>query len=436
MKKLFSLTMAFLLAIGAIFSAAPLANAASDIKVSSTEMDGAYIIQGGGAVEINKLTDSEGDLVYCLDYSKEYPTSATGYTMETSGYKAICPVDTAKVKAVLSAGYPAKSPSALGVDNANQAYYATQLALWTVSYWRSDDPYTASDKYPDVYTLYKGLVAKGNKASGSTDMPGKISLSKGETTISGGVASTSIKVSLSGYTSANISTSGDITVKGGDTTVKNGDTIVVEGDADKAGSGSVTVSGGSGANPIYYTPVSGGYQPVVKVKSTSASETVNVNWEPVVATTEELESTTEVTTTEEPTPEQEKKKNPVKTSLTIIKIDSESNAGLSGAKFAIFNEDGEVVAEVTTNNKGTVKVKKLALGKYTIKEIEAPAGYMINNGEKTVTLSKSKPTAKVVIADVQDRLPQTGENFAIFILIGAAVASVICVIFIRRKKTN
>ncbi|MBK5486479.1 choice-of-anchor A family protein [Bacillus sp. TH17] len=72
-------------------------------------------------------------------------------------------------------------------------------------------------------------------------------------------------------------------------------------------------------------------------------------------------------------------KNPSveKGNLQIKKVDAnDENIVLKDAKFDVIDKDNNVVATVTTNEKGIAEVKDLPLGDYFVKEISAPEGYI------------------------------------------------------------
>ncbi|MDZ5608750.1 SpaA isopeptide-forming pilin-related protein, partial [Bacillus pseudomycoides] len=62
----------------------------------------------------------------------------------------------------------------------------------------------------------------------------------------------------------------------------------------------------------------------------------------------------------------------------LLKKDSESGQLLAGAKFNVYDKDGNVVDTITTNEKGEALSKQLPVGTYTLKEIEAPKGYELS----------------------------------------------------------
>jgi len=111
-------------------------------------------------------------------------------------------------------------------------------------------------------------------------------------------------------------------------------------------------------------------------------------------------------------------------SLSIIKEDSETgsipqgNAKLENAIYKVYaNEDiyniaktkklytkGDEVATCKTNSKGeTEAVHNLPLGKYMVKEIQAPTGYLIDKTEYEVELKYENQNTKIVTSSVTSK---------------------------------
>lgn len=72
-------------------------------------------------VERIKIVGSE-DIVYCLEIDKKFPS---GQTFLKNG------TNNEQINNVIAAGYPNKSVAELNLDNENQAYFATQIAIWS-----------------------------------------------------------------------------------------------------------------------------------------------------------------------------------------------------------------------------------------------------------------------------------------------------------------
>lgn len=99
--------------------------------------------------------------------------------------------------------------------------------------------------------------------------------------------------------------------------------------------------------------------------------------------------------------------------ITVTKTNTNGDK-VQGAKFQITaNEDiynvaktvkhhskGDVVATITTNSVGVAKKSDLPLGKYKIKEIEVPTGYLLNTEQKEVTLRYKDQNTNVIFGSV------------------------------------
>lgn len=67
--------------------------------------------------------EGSNDIAYCLEVNKKYPSGQNFMLTGTSGEE---------INNILGAGYPNKSVKDLNLDNENQAYFATQIAIWSL----------------------------------------------------------------------------------------------------------------------------------------------------------------------------------------------------------------------------------------------------------------------------------------------------------------
>ena len=70
--------------------------------------------------------------------------------------------------------------------------------------------------------------------------------------------------------------------------------------------------------------------------------------------------------------------------IIIHKVDADTGEGLYGAIFVLYDANGNPVGEYTSDQDGYVYVEGLESGKYQIREIAAPEGYLLDNSKKTV----------------------------------------------------
>ena len=136
---------------------------------------------------------------------------------------------------------------------------------------------------------------------------------------------------------------------------------------------------------------------------------------------------------------------------------------LSGAKYEVKNEAGEIVTSGTSNSNGIYNIEELQEGVYTIAQTSAPTGYILNKDiikfkvtkqgkavdietNQEIKLKFVNEREKIVIENVnkvdnntnntiinkkpdntglQTKLPQTGESAVILILLGICIIPVI-----------
>ena len=139
----------------------------------------------------------------------------------------------------------------------------------------------------------------------------------------------------------------------------------------------------------------------------------------------------------------------------IISKKSEDGKALAGAKFEIRDKDGKVIETLTTDKDGYAESGELPIaafkdGKYeeavtyTVVEVEAPEGYLLDSTPKEVKFEYKDGKTKVVEYTLEvtnkptePKLPQTGDNMNPWVFAGfglAAVAAGLGIIFLKKKK--
>lgn len=114
-----------------------------------------------------------------------------------------------------------------------------------------------------------------------------------------------------------------------------------------------------------------------------------------------------------------------KPSLKLLKYDAYNNKYLAGATFRIAKiEDGSHYLDRVTDANGCIEIDNLEPGVYSVKETEAPSGYVLNGteyhvelfGGKTsqlVVVNEEKPSLKIVKTDALTGEPLAGVGFIV-----------------------
>jgi uncharacterized surface anchored protein len=98
--------------------------------------------------------------------------------------------------------------------------------------------------------------------------------------------------------------------------------------------------------------------------------------------------------------------------IRVHKTNSNPSMGdyaLNGAVFEVRNSTGTLVDTITSNSNGLAQTRELPLGSYSIREVTAPWGFVLNTNTYNATLSYATDEISIVYADVTiPNRPQTG----------------------------
>lgn len=120
-------------------------------------------------------------------------------------------------------------------------------------------------------------------------------------------------------------------------------------------------------------------------------------------------------------------------STIIQKVDTDTYEPLKGATFTLYDQDNNPIGNYTTGNDGIVVLPKLEPGTYSIKEVKAPEGYMIDNICRTVFVVKpgqtttltftdtKKPGLQVIKVDSETGDPLAGATFSVYNMSGQEI---------------
>ena len=93
------------------------------------------------------------EVVYCLEIDEGYPS---GQVFNLSG------VPEEKIDNIIASGYPSKTPEELNLSNEDEAYFATQIAVWCSL--EGYDVNKLTGQNPDVVEAIKTIYTQGLRA--------------------------------------------------------------------------------------------------------------------------------------------------------------------------------------------------------------------------------------------------------------------------------
>ena len=85
--------------------------------------------------------------------------------------------------------------------------------------------------------------------------------------------------------------------------------------------------------------------------------------------------------------------------IQLRKTDSKTGTQVGGATYAIYNNQGQELQRLVTTATGYVESGYLRFGEYTVKEVIAPEGYVLNSQVYNVTVSENEQRIEVTGTD-------------------------------------
>ena len=317
-----------------------------------------------------------GNQSYCMDYGYRAPASGASLTY-------IKTVRSNKLVAVMANGYPNKSVAQLGAVNIDAAYLGTQMAVWQTVNGTSYTKGNAFDLnkiqpaagYEKVVNNAKQVAAK-ILASGTYNPT--ISVSGGKVDYDSYVEMNKIgpfKVNVEGYKYTTFKTS-LVNAPEGSYVVDKDNHIRNEYNAGEEVYVLVSKTAAPKKVTLKVTAVANEKVAVLYGAGSSMQNFVFLDFEQKT-----IEASKQFTW--------EKREG----NIEIVKVD-QNGASVEGAEFKVVDESGKQVAKQKTNKEGKITIKGLPVGKYTVTEISAPEGYILNAETKIVTV-KTGETARI-----------------------------------------
>jgi TQXA domain-containing protein len=125
--------------------------------------------------------------------------------------------------------------------------------------------------------------------------------------------------------------------------------------------------------------------------------------------------------------------NRLRPALRVMKVDSQTNEPLAGAKFHVWKTEGGTVGEYITDESGCFTIYDLDEAVYSAFEFEAPEGYLLDSGHKDIQLvwgeiktlvftNKARPALEILKIDEETKQPLAGAKFRISETEGGAIS--------------
>lgn len=355
-----------------------------------------------------------GHIAYCMDYARKNPPNGTGLQYLKN-------VKSNKVVAVLMNGYPNRSAAQLGLNNDEEAYLATQMAVWAAINGTDEtkgasfnlDKLQPNVRYNASYEkLFNNSVKVTRELLKTEYNPGTFKVDSSSAKVDYEYDDDKISIGPYKFIKTGYSSLGeiDVTISG-----QPEGTYIMD-------------SYGNKKNKFYtneslYLIVNKFATPTnISIKASSkANQYVGVvygrdGWQNFVfLDTEQVDVSGTATATWE-----ESKGN-----IKIVKSDQDAKL-IQGAEFALLDSSGKQIKVEKTDANGTINFTKLDVGNYTLTETSVPDGYIIQQTTYPVTVkrnqtstvnavnTKVKGVLQITKLETKAKLPIAGAVFEVY----------------------
>jgi len=329
---------------------------------------------------------------YCIEPEKPGVYETDSYDVTINGS-----VTDANVIKIIQNGYPYKTPSEIGVNNEQEAYYVTKAALWCYVNSRDINDYKAlSNEYEYILNAMKKVYTDGLDSSNVTDAEtikinkiNELKVDSKDEKYFSQVFNVESNYAINSY-SVNIL----------QTDIPEGSIITDENNTPKN-------NFGSNEKFKVLIPIDN----IIKDKGTiELTANVSLKTQKVLfgdAPSELQDHAVTIMANEEFSvntyTEYEKVYGRIKIIKTSSKYNQYSNkqegSGLEGAEFTIVNKKGEIIDTVITNELGIAESKELERGEYYIKETNPPKYYLKNELQYEAKIQYKNEIIEIKVLD-------------------------------------
>ncbi|MBC6971861.1 Cys-Gln thioester bond-forming surface protein [Bacillus sp. Xin] len=340
----------------------PLTKASAEvINRERYEMKWSYSPMYGKELRTELLKNTNGQIAYCLTYGKLSPN---GNDLPEMGR-----TDNIVYRVLLN-GYPQKSPEELGVSNWQEAHYATQISVWSAL--GQIDINDVQHKNANVAKAVKAIIAGADASQETQELYMNVTPTDSqEAKLNGEYFETT------NYQVESNAKNGVFTVQL--TNAPTGTKVVSTNGEEKqqfnlgeqfrilvpkaSPSGTFSLKVSSNLSKLHAVAYKGNdkiQDATVLLERTEekVSTDLQVHWKSLGG-------------------------------LKVVKV-GEQKEVLQGAVFEVFNSANEKVGTITTNEEGTASLSGLEAGKYSLKEVKAPTGYVLNDQPKILEVKTSE----------------------------------------------
>lgn len=393
--------------------------APNSIQLGKAEKTKSYI---AGVSFYYKVTN-KGEYLYCLNMHKETASNVKANLVKNS------PNITGGLVYILKNGYPIKSIT----GDKEKDYYITQTAVW----WYLDKTTGSTNlgeqfkgQGSDEHNLrhyVKELMEEGYKHRND-------SMNIVEPKLAITTTNNQLVLKDGYYVSTDIKATNVQNLNTYSVTLENapaGTKIIKNNNAESEYNNAFTVSASDTFKIKVPSASVQGKNISIKVKATGKGTTgyMAYEYQPVnssmqnVAYLEKIEKTVSSELLLGMSPSQ----------VTIKKIDQETRNQLSGAILVVKNSKGEEIAKFTTTENAYV-LKDLANDTYTIEEISAPAGYVINTNKLSFTIDDAHKYHEATLVNAKAVIVPDTANMSstIIFLLGISIVGA-GVLYIRKN---